>query len=182
MKTLALLLTASLLGFTHVRAAEPPKPLVTLTVKQKVLDSDHDLRGKRGSSARKIITLRVEIVNTGAAPLPDSELTGSALVSRAGEIKEKIVMESLGVVKVPAMKPNEKLTLDLGKIELSEVEWRNRKFEEKLEEWQVTCNHGTVEIGKAVSSERYATLAKEVAPPTRKKGPANPKPRKTPVE
>ena len=69
----------------------------------------------------------------------------------------------MGELKVPAMKPNEKLTFDLGKIQLSEVEWAKQKFEENLEEWQVRCSHGAVEIGKAESSAKYSTFAKDAA-------------------
>ncbi|MEO5917063.1 MAG: hypothetical protein ABIS50_22735 [Luteolibacter sp.] len=180
MKTLALFLAAGLCGLSNLRAAEPAKPAVTLTVKQQILDTDHDLRGKQGSSRQKTLTLRVEIVNATSALVAESELAGDALVTRAGDANEKVVKESLGTMKVPAMKPNERLTLELGKIELREIEWRNRKFEETLEEWQVTCSQGTVKIGKAVSSDHYATLLKEVVPPAKKKGPVNPKPRKVP--
>lgn len=182
MRTLTLFSAAFLCSLADIGAADPPKPLVTLEVKKQILDTDHDLRGKRGSSREKTLTLRVEIVNTGSTEVAASELAGDALVLRAGDIKEKIVRESLGVLKVPALKPNGKVTLDLGKIKLSEIEWRSRKFEETLEEWQVACTQGAVEIGKAVSSGRYATLAAEVAPPMKKNRPGNPKARKVPVE
>ena len=122
--------------------------------------------------------MRVEIVNTSSTALPASELTGDALIFRAGDIKEKTVKESLGMIKVPAMKPNEKLTFDLGKIELKEIEFRNRKFEETLEEWQVTCNQGTTEIGKALSSDRYTTLLKDLGPQGKGKDPEKRKARK----
>ena len=164
MKTIALLLTSIGIAVANLQAAEPTKPLVKISAKPHKLDSDSDLRGNHGKSRQKTITLRVEIVNTGSTELPSSELTGDALILRAREVKERLVKESLGVVKVPAMKPNEKLTLDLGRIELNEIEFRNRKFEESLEEWQVTCSQGSTETGKAVSSERYATLLKELEP------------------
>ncbi len=179
MKTTVILLTSILFGIANFHAAEPTKPLVKISAKPHMLDSDSDLRGKHGKSRQKTITLRVEIVNTSAAELPASELTGNALILRAREIKDRLVKESLGVVKVPAMKPNGKLTLDLGKIELNEIEFRNRKFEESLEEWQVTCRQGTTETGKAVSSDRYATLVKDLGPPD---GGADRKKRKAPRE
>lgn len=177
MKTLALLLT-TLVGLNHLHAVEPTKSLVTLSAKVHKLDSEHDLRGRQGSSRERTVTLRVEIVNTSSTALPASELTGDALIFRAGDIKEKTVKESLGMIKVPAMKPNEKLTFDLGKIELKEIEFRNRKFEETLEEWQVTCNQGTTEIGKALSSDRYTTLLKDLGPQGKGKDPEKRKARK----
>ncbi len=172
MKTMALLLTATVSSFLTLHAADLPKPALTLTVKQQTVDTEHDMRGRQGSTRQKTIALRVEITNTGSTTVAESSLTGDALVSRAGDFKENIVKESLGELKVPAMKPNEKLTLQLGKIQLSEVDWNKRKFEEKLQEWQVTCSQGTTEIGKAVSSDRYATVLKDVAPAaTKPKGP-----------
>lgn len=178
MKTMALLLTTTLFNFVNLHAAEPPKPALTLSVKRQTVDTEHDMRGRQGDSRQKTIALKVEIVNTGSTTVAESVLSGDALVSRAGDFKEKTVRESLGELKVPAMKPNEKLTLDLGKIQLNEMEWRNRKFEETLEEWQVTCKQGTTEIGKAVSSARYATVLKQAAPPEVKPNGQNPRPRK----
>jgi hypothetical protein len=52
---------------------------------------------------------------------------------------------------------------DLGKIQLNEIEWAKQKFEENLEEWQVTCSHGAVEIGRAESSLKYTEVAKNAA-------------------
>lgn len=161
MKTLALIFATGLGFLTSTHAADEPKPLVQLSAKKQVLDTDHDSFGKAGSSKQKTYTLRVVIYNTSSKLVEESVLSGNALVSRAREFKEQIVKESLGEIKVPAMKPNEKLTLDLGKIELKEVEWDKHKFEENLEEWQVTCSHGEVEIGKAQSSDNYILLAKD---------------------
>ncbi len=163
------LLPVILLGFASLAIAEPSTPLLAISAKQRTLDKDHDFHGKHASSTEKTIGLRVEIVNTSSATVPESELTGTALVSRAGDFKEKVVKESLGVIKVPAMKPNEKLTFDLGKIELKEIEWKVRKFEETLSEWQVVCTQGGNEIGKTASSDRYSTLLEEVAPGKNKK-------------
>jgi hypothetical protein len=163
MKTLTLLFAAGLGFLASAHAAEAPKPLLQISAKKQVLATDHDTRGYAGRTKDKTITLRVVLYNTSSEIVEESVLSGVALVSRAVESREEIVKESLGEIKVPAMKPNEKITIDLGKIELREVEWAKRKFEENLEEWQVTCSHGEVEIGKAESSDRYALLAKEAA-------------------
>ncbi|OYV05820.1 MAG: hypothetical protein CFE26_09590 [Verrucomicrobiales bacterium VVV1] len=161
MKRLTSMFSLGLLLMAAAGAVEPAKPLVTLSVKKQLLDSDHDMRGRQGSTQKKVYTLRVDVVNVSSSPIGESTLSGDALVARAMGEKEKIVKESLGTVKVPAMKPNEKLTLDLGKVSISEVEWRDRKFEEKLEEWKVLCKRNETEIGKAVSNERYETLSKD---------------------
>jgi hypothetical protein len=169
-----MLLAAALACLAPALAAEPQKPLVSLTVKRHTLDSDRDMIGRKGSTRTKTVALRVEIVNTSPASVAESELAGDVLVERTRNQKQIVVREPLGKIKLPAMKPNEKLTLDLGKIELSEVEWQNRKIEETLEEWQVTCNQGTTKIGKATSSERYHTLLKDVVAPPKKEVPAGP--------
>ena len=175
MKTLTLLLATTLAFLVPAGAAEPSQPLLALTVKRHVLDSEHDMRGKQGSTREKTITLRVEITNTTSAAVAESELSGDVLVTRAKNENEKVVKESLAPVKVPALKPNERLTLDLGKIRLSELEFRNRKFEETLEEWQVVCTRGKTEIAKATSSDRYDKLLKEAAPAdSKKEKPATP--------
>lgn len=163
MKTMLTGFIAGLL-MVSASAADPQKETVTLTAKLHVLDSDRDLLGRRGNTREKTVALRVEIVNTTAALVGECELSGNVLVKRARNEQEKIVKESLEALKVPALKPNGKVTLDLGRIRLSEVEWRNRKFEETLEEWKVICSQGGNEIGKAVSSGRYETLSKDVEP------------------
>jgi len=163
MKTLTVLFSIGLGFLANAHAAEAAKPLLQHSAKKQVLDTDHDALGARGRSKEKAIALRVVLHNTSSKTVEESVLTGIALVSRAGESREEIVKESLGEIKVPAMKPNEKLTIDLGKIELKEVEWAKRKFEESLEEWQVTCSHGEVEIGKAMSSDNYILLVKDAA-------------------
>ena len=123
MKPLLPILAIALLFPAAGLAADPPKPLVSVTAKRHVLDSDHDLKGQRGSSGKKVVTLRVEITNTSSAPVEASELSGDALILRAVGENEKLVKETLGKVAVPALKPNEKKTVELGKITLSEVEW-----------------------------------------------------------
>ncbi len=168
MKTFLTTCAAAILLLVPAGAAEPQKPSATLTVKRQMLDSDHALRGRRGDTSQKTIALRVVITNTSRAPIGESGLSGDALVKRVMNEQEKVVREPLAPIKVPAMKPGERLTLDLGKIQLSEIEWRNRKFQETLEEWQVISTLGNVEIGKAVSSDRFETLLEEVVPAPKK--------------
>jgi hypothetical protein len=138
--------------------ADAPEPLVSVSAKRQVLDSDHDLKGQRGSSGKKVITLRVDITNTTSSPIEASTISGDALILRAIGENEKLVKESLGKVDVPALKPNEKKSVELGKITLSEVEWGKKKFEESLEEWKITCTQGQVVIGGTESSDKYADL------------------------
>jgi hypothetical protein len=170
MKTFATFLAAAFAFLPMAGFAEPAKPLVALTVKKQVIDSDHDLRGKQGSSKERTLTLKVEIVNVSGEPIENAQLSGHALVSRAGDLQEKIIKESLAAVKVPAMKPNERLTFDLGKLRLTELELRGRKFKETLEEWKVVCTRSGTEIGQAVSSERYASLEQQVVKPPMRPG------------
>jgi hypothetical protein len=153
-----------------VFAETPVKPLLKLDVKTKVLDSDSDLRGARGSTKQKTITLRVEITNTSQAPVESGSVTAKALVKRSGDFKERLTKESLGTLKIEPLKPNQKTTIDIGKIELHEVEWRARKFEESLEGWQVVCDQNGAEIGKA-ESERYQELEKDAVTPGPRKKP-----------
>lgn len=165
MKTFATFLAATLAILPMAGLAGPAKPLVALTVKKQVIDSDHDLRGKQGSSKERTLTLKVEIVNVSSDPIEGAQLSGHALVSRAGDFQEKIAKEALTAVKIPAMKPNERLTLDLGKLRLTELELRGREFKETLEEWKVVCTRNGTEIGQAVSSDRYASLEQQVVKP-----------------
>lgn len=175
MKFLISMLSVGLLLLLPAGAVEPAKPQLTLTVKRQLLDSDHEMRGKLGNTKSKTLTLRVEIVNTTSATVAASELSGDALVTRAVGEHEKLVRETLAAVKVPEIKPNQKITLDLGKIKLSELEWRNRKFEETLEEWKVTCKQGQTELGSSLSSDRFETLDRQVAADAPKpKGPGGP--------
>jgi hypothetical protein len=165
MKTIPSLIVAGLACVSLALAADPAKPLVSLTAKKQVLDSDHDLRARRGSVQQKTIALRMEIRNTSTETIDGAEITGHALVMRAKDTAEKLIKEPLGTLKVPELKPNGKVTLELGKIELHEKEWRNRKFEESLDEWQVTCTKTGTEIGKAVSSDKYESLEKDAVQP-----------------
>ncbi len=81
------------------------------------------------------------------------------------EMSEKLLKEPLDKIMLATMKPNEKLTVDLGKITLREVEWRNRKFEEKLEEWKVNCVQKEAVIGSAVSSSHFESSEKKAVTP-----------------
>lgn len=166
MKTLICLLA---IGLGCAIAAEPAKLPLTLTAKQRVVDAEHDLRGKKANAGHKWITLRVEILNSSQASVTESKLSGNVLVMREGNAGGKVIKKSLGAVDVPAMKPNERLTLDLGKVELSEFEGPVRKIEETLEEWQVVCTADQTVIGKAASSDRYAALEAQIQPPDAKK-------------
>lgn len=161
-------LLALALFLPGLAVADPAKPLVRLEIKKQVLDSAHDLHGRQGSTARKIVTLRVEVTNTSSTPLESTTLTGEAVVERAKGESETLVKESLGKVELPALKPNERKTVDLGKITLKEVEWRNRKFEESLEEWKVTCLKGQTIVGSAVSSDRFIELEHDAVSRSRK--------------
>lgn len=107
----------------------------------------------RGSSKQKTISLRVEIVNTSRKTVESAEISGFALVKRAGDFNEKLIKESLGSAKVPTLKPNGKTTVELGKIELRELEWK------------VTCNEAGIEIGSAASGKNYDTLEKDAVQP-----------------
>lgn len=167
MKPASALLALALL-LPGIARAEPAKPLVRLEVKKHVLASTHDLHGRQGSTARKTLTLRVEVTNTSSAPLAPATLTGLALVERAKGESENLVKESLGPVELPELKPNERKTVELGKITLNEVEWRNRKFEESLEEWKVTCLQGQTLVGSAVSSDRFIELEHDAVSRSRK--------------
>jgi hypothetical protein len=169
MKNILPILVAGLACISPVIAADPVRSPVTLTVKKQVLDSEHDQRGMRGSSKQKTLTLRVEISNTSSKAIDDAEISGNALVMRAGDFRQVLLKESLGTLKVPAMKPNARLTLDLGKIEVKELELAKRKFEESLEEWQIVCTSGGKEIAKAMSSEKYTALEKDAKSPNSRK-------------
>ena len=138
------------------------KPLVSLTVKRQLLSADKDDRGPRSESRDKEMTLRVEIKNLSNTTLEGAELTGDVLVNRASNDNEHIVKELLKSLKLPPMKPNENLTVDLGKFTLSEVKWHGRTFEETLEEWKVVCKKGEANIGESVSDKNYDVLIKQM--------------------
>lgn len=136
--------------------------MVSLSVKSHIMGTDKDNMGPRSEARSKDITLKVTIKNTSSAVLEGAELTGDVLVERSADGKERMIREVLKSVKIPKMSPNENLTIDLGKITLNQVEWRNQKFEEKLKEWKVVCKKGDENIGEAVSDENYKILVKEM--------------------
>lgn len=144
-------------------AADTAKPLVSITAKRQLTGTERS-QGFRTDAREKAVTLRVVIQNTSSTMIEGAELSGDVLVERARDEREKIVKEKIKMVKLPAIKPNERLTIDLGEIILSDVEWRGRKFEESLKEWKVVCKKGQTEIGVHLSSDKYATLAKQVIP------------------
>ena len=173
MKTIFSILAASLVCFSPSTAADAPAPKVSLVVKKQVIDSDHDLRGRQGRVAKKVLTLRVEITNTGGTTLEGATLSGTAIILKAGEVKETFAKEPLGAIPVPELRPGGRVTLDIGRIALHEREWRNRKFEESLEEWKVVCTAAGTEIGMTESSARYPILEQKLAKPGQG-GPAKP--------
>ncbi len=162
MKTFITLFTAAFLSAT-THAAEEPKPLVTLSVKRQLLDSNHEMRGRHGDTQNKTFALRVEITNTSYTTITEAELTGVVLVSRSTDLADQIVKEPLGKLTIAPMKPNERLSVDIGTITLRKAELKNRKFEEKMEEWKVECLQNQIVIGSAVSSDQFAAKEKEIA-------------------
>lgn len=144
-------------------AADAAKPLVSITAKRQLIGTERG-QGFRTDAREKVVTLRVVIQNTSSSIIEGAELAGEVLVERARDQREKIVREKLKTVKLPAIKPNERLTIDLGEIVLMDVEWYGRKFEESLKEWKVVCKKGGTEIGQHLSSDKYTTLEKQVIP------------------
>jgi hypothetical protein len=141
--------------------AEEVKPQVSLSVKRQVLSTDRN-GGGRSESSEKEITLRVEVKNVTYDTLEGAELTGNVLLNRSVNEKERIVLEALKSLKLPPMKPNEKITVDLGTVVLNKVRWGNRIFEESLEEWKVVCKKGETNIGENVSDRKYDALIAEM--------------------
>ena len=145
-----------------VSAEEVAKPLVSLTVKTQLLSADRDIRGQRSEPKDKEMTLRVEIKNLSDTTLEDAELTGDIIINRSVNDDAKIVQEVLTSLKLPAIKPNEKITVDLGKFTISKVKWHCRSFDETLEEWKVVCNKGDANIGEKVSTDKYGYLLRGI--------------------
>ncbi|MCE2959702.1 MAG: hypothetical protein ACK46A_08190 [Akkermansiaceae bacterium] len=144
-----------------VFAEEATKPSVSITAKRQTLDASHD-RGVHSESSDKEVTLRVEIRNVTNETLEGAELTGEVIINRSKNEKERMVVEELKSIKLPAMKPNERLTVDLGKIILNKARWKNRTFEETLEQWKVVCKKGEANIGENLSDKNYDGLVKEM--------------------
>lgn len=135
---------------------------VSLTVKRQMLGAEKDDRGPRSESRDKEITLRVVIKNLSSTTLEGAELTGDVLINRAFNENERIVKETLKSLKLPPIKPNANLTVELGKFTLTKAKWGSRTFEETLEEWKVVCKKGETSIGENVSDKKYDVLVKEM--------------------
>ncbi len=160
-------------------AEEVVKPFLSLSVKRQITNTEQDKIGAKAEVKDKIVTLRVVITNVSSTIIDGAMLSGDVLLERSMGDNKKIVKESLAPIKIPDLKPNAAITLDLGKIKLSKVEWKHREFEESLEEWKVVCKKGEIVIGKNTSSDKYTALEKEIKPekPANDR-PANPRQRK----
>jgi len=164
---------------SQIFAEEVAKPLLSLSVKRHLTNTEQEKIGPRTEVKDKIVTLRVIISNVSSTVVDGAMLSGDVLLERTLGDHKKIVKESLAPIKIPEMKPNASVTLDLGKIKLSKVESKYREFEESLEEWKVVCKKGETVIGKNTSSDKFTTLEKEIKPD--KPGddrPSNPRQRK----
>lgn len=146
------------------------EPSVSLSVKKQVVDSDHELGGRQGSRAKKVIKLRVEVTNTGASVVSGAQVSGIALIKRERAVQEKVTREKLAPVALPELKPNARETVDLGNIELHELETRLKKLEQTLEEWKVVCLKDGVELGSAVSGPGFEILDRDAAAASAPKG------------
>ena len=144
-----------------VFAEEAKKPSVSITAKSQTLDASYD-RGAHSASSDKEVTLRVEIRNVTNETLEGAELTGEVIINRSRNEAERMVIEELKSLKLPAMKPNERLTVDLGKVVLNKAKWKNRTFEETLEQWKVVCKKGDANIGENLSDKNYDGLVKQI--------------------
>jgi hypothetical protein len=155
MKTLVLLGLA--LAVSSV-TAEPAKPLLALTAKKHLVDSDSDRHGGQVTTREKSITIRVEITNQSTATITGAELSGHALIKRDGSLKDGLSKTSLGKLAIPELKPNARVTLDLGRISLHELDGRVRKVETSLEAWKVIATKAGTEIGMVKSGDTYDAL------------------------
>ncbi len=175
MKTSVLLTALAFAWVSQGFSAETAKPLVSITAKRQLLGTERE-QFFRTDAREKRVTLRVVIHNTSGAAIEGAELSGDVLVERAKNERERIVREMLKAVKLPVIKPNERITIDLGEISLNEVEWRGRKFEESLKEWKVVCKRAGLEIGRHLSSATYSTLEKKIVPEEPWEGRPDPRP------
>lgn len=149
-------------------AVEPAPRVVKLEVKKQLVESDRDKGASFGGQASKAYTLRVEVTNTGKEAVAGAAISGTALIQRARAMNERLTSEPLAAVEVPELKPNGKVTLDLGRIDLHKLVMRQRKMEETLEEWQVVCTKDGSELARAESSSRFETLSRTASAPTRR--------------
>ncbi len=134
------------------------KPLVTVTAKRQLLDTDSDHIGVRGKSKSKSYTIRVDVQNISGQLIEKASVSGEVFVSKVIRDNERMVNEQLTKKEIPPLKPGEKITIDLGKITLNTIEFQNKSFEEKLEEWKVECLDGQKIIGSTLSSEKFTKL------------------------
>lgn len=157
-------------------AAEPAKPLLALTAKKHLVDSDSDRQGRQVSTREKSVTIRVEITNQSSATVTGAELSGHALVKRDGSLKDGLSKISLGKLAIPELKPNARVTLDLGRVSLHELDGRVRKIESSLEGWKIIASKDSTEIGMVTSGKDYDALESQSvsrgkeAKPGRRKG------------
>jgi hypothetical protein len=157
----ALLPMLMLAAAVPAESFETTKELVSMSVKLQKLGGERDRYGRWGESGEKTVTLRVEIRNTSSAPLEGASVSATALIFREGERSESIRREAVEAVELPSMKPNEKITVDLGKIVLREYEFGGRKTEESLEEWSVVCTQGETKIGTDSTKDYSMASVKE---------------------
>ena len=164
MKKLSLLLCASLISPLWGQApdvakpATAEKPLVSVSAKRQLLDTDSEHIGARGKNKSKEYTIRVEVQNITNSNIEHATVAGEIFVSKVVRENERMVNEHLAKKEIPTLKPGEKVTIDLGKISLNTIEFRNKSFEEKLEEWKVECLDGQKIIGSTLSSEKFTKL------------------------
>lgn len=162
---LPLLLALSALAATHgALAEESSKSPLSVEVKRHLVDSNTG-RSLGGDSRSRTYTLQVQITNVSSSIVEGVELTGEVLVRRSIEDHEKRVKETIPPQKLPAMKPNERLTLEFGKINVRTIEWKKGKeFEESLDEWKVVCTRAGKDIAGHQSSANYTALSKDAPP------------------
>lgn len=139
-------------------AAEPAKPALSLTAKKHLVDSDSGRQGQQITTREKSITMRVEITNQSSATVTGAELSGHALIKRDGSLRDNLFKESLGKLSIPELKPNARITLDLGTISLHELDGRVRKVESTLEGWKVVATKDGAEVGQVTSGKDYEAL------------------------
>jgi hypothetical protein len=139
-------------------AAEPAKPLLAMTAKKHLVDSDSDRQGGHVTTREKSVTVRVEITNQSATTVTGAELSGDALVKLDGSLKDGLAKLSLGKIAIPELKPNARVSLDLGRVSLHELDGRVRKVETSLEGWKVIATKDGAEVGMVKSGDDYEVL------------------------
>lgn len=163
MKTLALSLSAGFFLILTSLTAEAAPQSVKLEVKKHLVESDRNKVASFGGQVSKAYTLRVEITNTGKETITGAKLSGTALVMRARAMNERLSSEPIAAMEIPELKPNGRVTLDLGRIDIHKLELRQREMEETFEEWQVVCTQGESELAKVESSGKFESLNKDAS-------------------